>query len=270
MSDAAPPFDPDQLRRGGVRAHRDGPVLSVVLNRPDNRNAQLPQTWDALRHIGDHLDDGVRVVTVTGTGSSFSAGLDRSAFRPDPDSLMARIARAPDTVADEMISGFQDSFSWLAEPRFVSVAAVHGHAIGAGFQLALACDLIVCAQDARFSMAEVTLGLVPDLGGTRRLVDRVGRSRALEMCVTGRRVGADEAVRTGLALLAVPGAQLEATLADLVSSVLDPPADAVRAVTRMFDGVGDRTAADQLALERNEQITRIRALTGTVLDQPRS
>jgi enoyl-CoA hydratase/carnithine racemase len=270
VSDAAPPFDPDRLQRGGVRVHRDGPVLSVVLNRPDNRNAQLPPTWDALRHIGDRLDDGVRVVTVTGSGTSFSAGLDRSAFRPDPDSLLGLLARAPDSVADEMISEFQDSFSWLAEPRFVSVAAVHGHAIGAGFQLALACDLIVCAQDARFSMAEVTLGLVPDLGGTRRLADRVGRSRALEMCVTGRRVGADEAVRTGLALLTVPGPQLEATLADLVASLLDPPADAVRAVTRLFDGIGDRAADDQLAVERAEQITRIRALSGSLLGQPRS
>ena len=269
MSAAAPPFDPDLLRRGGVRALRDGPVVSVVLNRPDNRNAQLPVTWEALRHIGDDLDDGVRVVTVTGAGSSFSAGLDRSAFRPDPDSLFAQIARAPDSVADELISGFQDGFSWLTDTRFVSVAAVHGHAIGAGFQLALACDLIVCAQDARFAMAEVTLGLVPDLGGTRRLADRIGRSRALEMCVTGRRVGADEAVRTGLALLAVPGAQLEATLADLVGSLLDPPADAVRAVIRMFDGIGDRSADDQLALERSEQITRIRALSNMLLDQPK-
>src|SRR6478752_8233281 len=178
---------------------------------------------------------GTSVVTVTGAGSSFSAGLDRSAFRPDPDSLLGLIARAPDTVADEMIAGFQDSFSWLAEPRFVSVAAVHGHAIGAGFKLALACHLILCADDARFSMAEVTLGLVPDLGGSRRLADRIGRSRALEMCLTGRRIGAEEAVRTGLALLAVPGAQLEGTLADLVGSLLDSPVDAVRAVTRLFD-----------------------------------
>ena len=270
MIQTAPPFDPDLLRRGGVRALRDGPVVSVVLDRPDNRNAQLPETWEALRHIGDHIGDGVRVVTVAGAGSSFSAGLDRSAFRPDPQSLLFRIARAPDSVADDMISGFQDSFTWLADPRFVSVAAVHGHAVGAGFQLALACDLVLCADDARFCMAEVTLGMVPDLGGTRRLADRVGRARALEMCVTGRRVGADEAVRIGLALLEVPGAQLEATLADLVSSLLDPPADAVRAVTRLFDGIGDRTTADQMALERSEQTARIRALSSTLSDQPRS
>jgi enoyl-CoA hydratase/carnithine racemase len=255
------------LARGRVRADQDGPVVSVVLDSPENRNAQLPGTWEALRHIGDRIDDRVRVVTVTGAGPSFSAGLDRSAFRPDPDSVLAQVGLAPAAVGDELIAGFQQGFSWLSDPRFVSVAAVQGHAVGAGFQVALACDLIVCADDARFSLAEVTLGLVPDLTGTKRLADRIGASRALELCATGRRVAADEAVRIGLALAAVPAAELAARVAELVGSLLAPPADAVRAVTRLFAGIGERTTEQQLALERTEQIGRLRALlagmTGT-------
>ena len=94
--------------------------------------------------------------------------------------------------------------------RIVTIAAVQGHAIGAGFQLALNCDMRVLADDAQFSMAEVTLGLVPDLGGTKRLTELVGPSRALEICVTGRRIPAAEADRIGLATAVVPGDRADA------------------------------------------------------------
>ena len=82
---------------------------------------------------------------------------------------------------------------------------MQGHAIGAGFQLALACDLRVVAEDVSFAMRETSLGLVPDLAGTEPLVACVGYARALEICATGRAVRADEAVRLGLAQVAVPG-----------------------------------------------------------------
>ena len=88
----------------------------------------------------------------------------------------------------------------MATPGLVSVAAVQGHAIGAGFQLALACDVRVVADDVQLAMREPSLGLVPDLVGTWPLVHAVGYSRALEICLTGRPVGAEEAVATGLAL----------------------------------------------------------------------
>ena len=101
-------------------------------------------------------------------------------------------------VALARIEGYQEAFSWLRRPDLVSIAVVQGHAIGAGFQLALSCDLRVVADDAKFSMAEVKLGLVPDLGGTKPLCELIGPSRALDLCVTGRRVSAEEAERIGL------------------------------------------------------------------------
>src|SRR5438045_5096859 len=113
----------------------------------------------------------------------------------------AGLAALPPEQADAAVESYQQGFGWLARPDLVSVAAVHGHAIGAGFQLALACDLRILADDAQFSMAEVRHGLVPDLTGTRRLVELVGYSRALEICATGRRLGAAEADRIGLATL---------------------------------------------------------------------
>src|SRR4029078_1641563 len=116
---------------------------------------------------------------------------------------------------------------WLRRPDLISIAAVQGHAIGAGFQLALACDLRVLADDARLTMAEVSLGLVPDLTGTKRLVELVGYARALEICVTGRRVPAAEAERSRRANLVVGRADLDGAVADLTSAVLAAPRDAV-------------------------------------------
>ena len=163
-------IDHQLLRRGHVVLRADGPVATVSLDRPAVHNAQLPETWEALAHLGDTLGEDIRVVVVCGEGPSFSSGLDRSAFGRTPDSLLGTIGRAPQSVADETIAGFQRAFTWLSDPRFVSIAAVAGHAVGAGFQLALACDLIVAADNAEFRMAEVSYGLVPDLTGTGRLL----------------------------------------------------------------------------------------------------
>ena len=133
----------------------------------------------------------------------------------------------------------QRAFDWTSRPALVSVAAVQGHAIGAGFQLALGADLRILSSDASFSMAEATLGLVPDLTGTSTLVELVGYSRAVELCLTGRAVGAAEAVATGLANVAVPRDQLASYAArarahpdgivDLsVGTPVDPTPDVVR------------------------------------------
>jgi enoyl-CoA hydratase/carnithine racemase len=137
---------------------------------------------------------------------------------------------------------------------------VQGHAVGAGFQLALACDLVVCADDARFAMRETSLGLVPDLGGTAPLVAAVGYSRALEICGTGRWVGAQEAVGLGLALTAVPAAQLRAAVDDLVAALLAAPPEALRETKMLLRGALSNTADQQRAAERAAQVRRIRDL----------
>jgi enoyl-CoA hydratase/carnithine racemase len=257
-------FDPDLLSRGRLAVHVAAGIVTITLDAPEIRNAQLPDTWKALAHIGSHIADGTvgdtRVVVVRGAGPSFSAGLDRAALGAGDDSLLAVLARQPPAVSEEQIGSFQAGFGWLADPVFISVAAVQGHAVGAGFQLALACDLIVAADDAQFSMAEVTLGLVPDLGGTARLVRAVGTARALEICATGRRVGAAEAMRIGLVLTVVSARALDATVADLCAALTAADPDAVRAVTRLISGCAERTTAQQLAQERFEQISRLRAL----------
>jgi enoyl-CoA hydratase/carnithine racemase len=235
----------------------------VTLCRPERRNAQTPATWNALAAIGDGLPGDVRVVVVTGEGSSFCAGIDRRMFTAEGvpgEGSMADVTGRTDADAADVIATYQAGFSWLRRPEFVSVASVRGHAVGAGFQLALACDLRVAAEDAMFTMAEPTLGLVPDLGGTGPLVEAVGYSRALEICATGRRFGAAEAERAGLVNLVVPGDQLEAATDDLAAALLSTNRDAVTATKRLLLDARDRTYSEQTLAEREAQVTRLRAL----------
>jgi enoyl-CoA hydratase/carnithine racemase len=194
--------DDSQLAAAGLALAMDGPVLSVTLSRPEVRNAQTPLMWSTLARIGRAVGADVRVVVLRAEGASFSAGLDRAMLDPqgiEGQTSFAEIAAMPDEQAEATIANYQEAFTWWRDPRFVSVAVVQGHAVGAGFQLALACDLRLVAHGASFSMREPSLGLVPDLAGTKPLVDLVGVSRALEICATTRWVDAEEAASLGLA-----------------------------------------------------------------------
>ncbi|MCA2212242.1 enoyl-CoA hydratase/isomerase family protein [Jidongwangia harbinensis] len=246
----------------GVRLDIDGPVATVSLYRPDVLNAQTPAMWAELANISRKLPGDVRVVIVRGAGRAFSAGLDLSVARGDGDSSLATLSRLSPEECAERIAGFQSAFTWLRGPSLVTIAAVQGHAIGAGFQLALNCDMRVLADDARFSMAEVTLGLVPDLGGTKRLAELVGPSRALEICLTGRTLTAAEADRLGLATAVVPAADLKGAVADLAAAVLDAPPGAVAEIKALVSGASERSYPDQDRAEREAQTRRLRDLSG--------
>jgi len=249
-----------------VRLDRAGALAVVTLARPEKRNAQTPSTWRALAAIGASVlaDETIRVVLLRGEGESFSAGLDRGMLTAGvgDDPGLPQLAALDTGVLDDAIAGFQRAFTWWHDPRVVTVAAVQGHAVGAGFLLALACDLRVLADDARLAMRETSLGLVPDLAGTKPLVDAVGYSRALEICATGRWVGAEEALALGLASLVVPRAELDAAATDLAAALLAAPAGAVRATKELLQGAGARTHADQQTAERTAQAARLRDLTG--------
>lgn len=218
--------------------------------------------WSELGNISRKMPGDVRVVIVRGEGRAFSAGIDLSVARGGGDSSLLELAKLPPAECAERIAGFQEAFTWLRRPSLVTIAAVQGHAIGAGFQLALNCDFRVLADDARFSMAEVTLGLVPDLGGTRRLSELVGPSRALEICVTGRRIAAQEADRIGLATTVVPGADLSGAVSDLAAAVLAGDRGAVGEIKALLAGALNRSYAEQDRAEREAQTRRLRDLIG--------
>jgi enoyl-CoA hydratase/carnithine racemase len=260
---------PEDLSAVGLRLDIEGPVATVTLDRPDVRNAQTPAMWLALGEIGRTLPDDVRVVVVTGEGETFSAGLDRAMLDPttslaDGQESVVGLLALGDEEVSARIDAFQQGFTWLRDPRFVSIAKVRGYAIGAGFQLALSCDLRVVADDAKLSMKESALGLVPDLTGTKPLVEHVGYARALEICATARVVGADEAVRIGLALASYPSAELDAAVTELAAALVAPMPDVVSETKTLLRGAADRDLDEQRRLEREAQVRRFRALAAAL------
>jgi enoyl-CoA hydratase/carnithine racemase len=259
-----PDVDAELLERGGVTLVVDGARATVTLSRADVLNAQLPSTWDALRQIGERLAPDVRVVVVRGSGRAFSAGLDRRMFTPDGipgETGFGEITAAPPGGGDAIIDRFQRGFTWLMAPTRVTVAAVQGHAIGAGFQLALACDLRIATVDATFAMAETSLGLVPDLTGTLPLVRAVGYPRAVDICLTGRRVAADEALRIGLVNSVVPNDRLDEAVDELVAALLRPLPGATRETLALLAAAADNPTLDeQRAAERAAQLRRLSEL----------
>lgn len=225
-----------------------------------------PATWGCLAAVGESVlaDETIRVVLLRGEGESFSAGLDRAMLTTGVEDELGRpeLAALHPSALDDVIAGFQAAFTWWRDPRVVTIAAVQGHAVGAGFQLALACDLRVLAHDAQLAMRETSLGLVPDLAGTKPLVDVIGYSRALEICATGRWVAAEEAFALGLASLVVGRDELDAAATDLAAALLAAPAGALRATKELLQGAGGRTHAEQQAAERSAQAARLRDLAG--------
>jgi len=253
---------PDELAAAGLRLDVADAMVTVTLDRPDVRNAQTPAMWRALAAIGDAIESGTRVVVLRAEGPSFSAGLDRRMFTAEGipgEPTVAEIAAMSDADADGVIAGFQGAFTWWRRADAVTVAAVRGHAVGAGFQLALACDLRVLAEDAQLAMPETTLGLVPDLAGTQPLVELVGYPRALEICATGRVLDAGEAAELGLATAVVPAAELDATVADLAAALTMPPPGAVTATKALLRSAG-QPPDEQTRAERTAQIARLREL----------
>jgi enoyl-CoA hydratase/carnithine racemase len=256
-------FDPEVLERGGLTFEENGLVATITLNRPETKNSQTPATWHALRIIGASLDPTVRVVVVRGAGDTFSSGLDRRMLGPeglDGETSVMQMLDMPDPEMAESIATWQEGFTWLRRPEIISVAAVRGPAVGAGFQLALACDLRVLADDARFSMREPLLGLVPDLTGTKPLVDLVGYSRALEICATTRWVTADEAREIGLATAVVPADDLDGAVGDLVAALTAPIYGAVTATKALLQSATLLDLEDQRLAEREAQVRRFREL----------
>jgi enoyl-CoA hydratase/carnithine racemase len=246
-----------------VRVDRDGAVLTVSLCNPQRRNVNTPSLWLALADIAQSLDPEVRVVVLRADGPSFSAGLDLAMLTPEgvegEVSMLEQAARGAQEMAD-VIAPFQRGFSAWGEADAIVVAAVQGHAIGAGFQLALAADLRVVADDVQLAMRETSLGLVPDLAGTAPLVHLVGYSKALEICATGRAVGATEAVASGLASVAVPPDELEATTADLVAALLAAPGPALRELKPLLRGAMTAPGEEQVRHEREAQGRLMHAL----------
>lgn len=175
-----------------VEAVADGPVLRIEINRPDVRNAIDLATARALEASVDAFedDDGLRAAVLHGRGANLSAGMDLKAFR---------------ATGERPVTPRRGALGVVAQPATKPVVCVvHGATLGGGFELALACDLIVMEESAEVGLPEVTRGLAAGGGGAIRLPQRIPHHVALDLLLTGRRMRADEAERWGLATRVVP------------------------------------------------------------------
>jgi len=257
----------DVLDAGHVRLFVEGPLATVVLNLPERRNAMTPSRWAALAKVPDLLPDDVAVVLVRGEGATFCAGLDLRLATVEGvpgEGSIKEVAALSDQGIQDWIEVQQRAHTWLSDPRWISVAAVQGAAVGAGFQLALAADIRVIATDARFCMKEAALGLVPDVTGTATLYRAVGYPRALELCASARWIDADEAMALGLALRMVAPEDLAKAAAEVCASFTGNAVGAVRGVKQLMLGAAGRSQADQCAAERATQVPLLRAMAGLI------
>lgn len=177
----------------------------ISMNYMKNLNAIDSQMADELIYVVDaaEKDPAVKVVVIKGTEKAFSAGGDIGYF-------YKLIQDGGDVNMDDLIAKVGVVTDGMKKMRKLVIASVSGAAAGAGFSLALSADFMICAENAKFIMAFVNLGLVPDTGGTYLLAKSIGAARALELCATGRPLSAAEAKEAGLAYQVVPKEELEA------------------------------------------------------------
>jgi enoyl-CoA hydratase/carnithine racemase len=245
---------------------RDGHVGWLRLSRPDRLNAFTPEMWRELREIGSELRDDpeLRALVVIGEGRAFSSGIDTSVFAGDTldDDTLETDRDAPrrhDDPAVDAIMQTQDSYTWLEEAPYATIAAVRGYALGAGLQLALACDLRVFAEGTKAGLLEFKYGILPDLGGTQRLPRAVGPAKAKELIFTASQIDAEEAFRIGLTQRLVPDAELEPTVRELAATIAAQPPLAVEGAKRAVNVAGTVPTRDGLRIEAEGQAVCLRS-----------
>ncbi len=220
---------------------KDGAVARVELNRPHVINAynmrMRDDLYEALEAVRDYPD--VRVAIVSGAGErGFCAGADLTEFGTAPSQAVARRVRWE-----------RDVWGLFLSIRKPVIAAVHGHVIGSGVEIACLCDIRIASEDAVFSMPEVALALVPAAGGTQTLPRTVGPGPALDMLLTNRRLTAADALRVGLVHRIVSRSELRDASAGLAAELAARDPDALAAAKEALLAGADVTLAQGLALE---------------------
>lgn len=218
-----------------VRDH----VGTLTLNRPEAMNAlnrqMMLEITQTLSLWG--RDDEVRAIVITGNEKAFAAGADIKEMQ----SLQ---------YLDLLQSHFLEEWEAVATCRKPTIAAVAGYALGGGCELAMMCDFILAADNARFGQPEITIGTLPGMGGTQRLTRAVGKSKAMEMCLTGRLMNAEEAERAGLVSRVVPGAELLDEAIKVASKIASYSAAAVQLNRDCVNAASNSTLQQGIAIER--------------------
>ncbi len=222
-----------------ILLERKGRVGIITLNRPKALNALNSQLMREVVSAVEELDADTEIgaILLTGSERAFAAGADIKEM-------------APKTFSEVYSEDFFSDWDRLSSARTPIIAAVSGYALGGGCELAMLCDFIIASDTAKFGQPEIKLGVIPGIGGSQRLTRAVGKAKAMDMCLTGRNMDAEEAERAGLVSRVVPAAELLEVALDAATTIasMSLPAAimAKEAVNRSFE----TTLAEGVRFER--------------------
>uniref|UniRef100_A0A914QKQ7 Probable enoyl-CoA hydratase, mitochondrial n=1 Tax=Panagrolaimus davidi TaxID=227884 RepID=A0A914QKQ7_9BILA len=233
MSTASPQMI--KVERVGANNH----VGLITLNRPKALNALCVQLINEMNQtlIEFQKDESVRVVVVTGSEKAFAAGADIKEM-------------AGRDFADVYSNAFLIDWTKLAEFRKPTIAAVNGFALGGGCELAMMCDIIYAGDKAQFGQPEINIGTIPGAGGTQRLTRTVGKSLAMELCLTGNRIGAQEALEHGLVSKVYPANELVEKAIKLADKIAEQSPLIVSMAKEAVNRAYETTLTEGLLFER--------------------
>lgn len=218
---------------------RDGRVGTITLNRPQALNALNSQVMNEVTTAAAEFDadPGIGAIIITGSAKAFAAGADIKE--------MANLSFAEVFAAD-----FFAAWSKLAAVRTPTIAAVAGHALGGGCELAMMCDLLIAADTAKFGQPEIKLGVLPGMGGSQRLTRAIGKAKAMDLILTGRTIDAAEAERSGLVSRVVPADDLLAEAHKVAATIAGMSLSAARMAKEAVNRAFESTLAEGLLYER--------------------
>ena len=237
-----------------ISTGRDGATFTITLNRPDKRNAiddAMMMALDAALDAAESaFNTGARVAILRSSGRVFSAGIDLSQFADFDAGLRDNLF--PFTARYQAVA---DKIARLSLPV---ICVMHGYCLGLALELALACDFRLAAERTRLGLPETRLGIIPDVGGTVRLVDLIGRARARHMILTGANIDAAKALDWGLLDAVYPKSELEAGVADLVAELCASAPLAVSYAKRVINDIAEHSRGLQIEAWAQAQLFRTR------------
>ena len=227
-----------------------GPVGLLTLNRPDRLNALTVQVANEFKAaVAEAMERGARAIVITGAGRAFSAGGDLREMQE-----IAKKDGRVEAFFDEPLRVLNESIMLIRETPVPFIAAVNGVASGGGCNLALACDLVIAAESAKFNQAFIKIGLTPDCGGTFMLPRLVGWKKATELLFTGDLVNAQAAAEMGMINSVTPDQELMSRAMAMADKLAQAPTAAIAEIKKLLDASAANDLRSQLDLEHKTQI----------------
>ncbi len=235
-----------------IITQRQGPVFEIRLNRPDKRNAINDAMMNALSEAFDRAEvafnEGARVVLLRASGRVFSAGIDLAQFSAADAGLRSNLF--PFTAR------YQAILNKVERCSLPVICVMQGYCLGLALELALACDFRIAAERTKLGLPETRLGIIPDVGGTVRLVKLIGPARAKDLILTGRNIEAAQALEWGLLGAVQPRAELEQGVSELVEALAASAPLAVSYAKRVINDIADNARGLQIEAWAQAQLFR--------------